>query len=168
VFPHGLAACDSLTPFLPTGARLWGRTTVGVRCVGEHPWTLYLQAHVSVQATYYVAARAIAAGETLTAADLVAHEGDLSTLSQAIITDTAQAVGASALARVPAGLPLRRDLLKSAAAVSAGQTVRIVAVGQGFSIASEGSAMSNAAPGQSVQVKARARFSRASSRMPAP
>ena len=46
--------------FMPTGARLWGRTTVGVRCAGERPWTIYLQARVSLHATYYLAARALA------------------------------------------------------------------------------------------------------------
>lgn len=152
-FPRGLAACTTLEPFLPTGARLWGRTTVGVRCAGARPWTVYLQAKVAVQATYYVAARQIAPGEPLSAADLVARDGDLTTLPVAVITDPAQAVGATALARISAGLPLRQDMLKSAASVSAGQTVRVVAAGAGFTISAEGSALANAAPGQSVRVR---------------
>ncbi|KUY48979.1 flagellar basal body P-ring formation chaperone FlgA [Burkholderia sp. RF2-non_BP3] len=152
-FPRGLAACTTLEPFLPTGARLWGRTTVGVRCAGERPWTVYLQAKVAVQATYYVAARQIAPGEPLTAADLVARDGDLTVLPLAVITDPAQAVGATALARISAGLPLRQDMLKSAASVTAGQTVRVVAAGPGFTISAEGSALANAAPGQSVRVR---------------
>ncbi|KVE33301.1 flagellar basal body P-ring formation chaperone FlgA [Burkholderia sp. TSV86] len=151
--PRGLAACTTLEPFLPTGARLWGRTTVGVRCAGERPWTLYLQAKLTVQATYYVAARALAPGDTLTAADLVARDGDLTLLPLAVITEPAQAVGASALTRVAAGLPLRRDLLKSAASVSIGQTVRVIASGPGFTISAEGSALGNAAPGQPVRVR---------------
>lgn len=151
--PRGLAACTTLEPFLPTGARLWGRTTVGVRCAGERPWTVYLQAKVVVQATYYVAARQIAPGEPLTAADLVARDGDLTVLPQAVITDPSQAIGATALARVAAGLPLRQDMLKSAASVSAGQTVRVVAAGPGFTISAEGSVLANAAPGQSVRVR---------------
>ncbi|WP_251280412.1 hypothetical protein, partial [Enterobacter hormaechei] len=28
-FPRGLAACTTLEPFMPSGARLWGRMTVG-------------------------------------------------------------------------------------------------------------------------------------------
>ncbi|AOI58749.1 flagellar basal body P-ring formation chaperone FlgA [Burkholderia diffusa] len=152
-FPRGLAACTTLEPFLPTGARLWGRTTVGVRCAGARPWTVYLQAKVAVQATYYVAARQIAPGEPLTAADLVARDGDLTVLPLAVITDPAQAVGATAMARISAGLPLRQDMLKSAASVSAGQTVRVVAAGPGFTISAEGSALANAAPGQSVRVR---------------
>ncbi|ABB09966.1 flagellar basal body P-ring formation chaperone FlgA [Burkholderia lata] len=152
-FPRGLAACTTLEPFMPTGARLWGRTTVGVRCAGERPWTVYLQAKVTVQATYYVAARQIAPGEPLSAADLVARDGDLTVLPLAVITDPAQAIGATALARISAGLPLRQDMLKSAASVSAGQTVRVVAAGPGFTISAEGSALANAAPGQSVRVR---------------
>lgn len=152
-FPRGLAACTTLEPFMPTGARLWGRTTVGVRCAGERPWTVYLQAKVTVQATYYVAARQIAPGEPLSAADLVARDGDLTVLPLAVITDPAQAIGSTALARISAGLPLRQDLLKSAASVSAGQTVRVVAAGPGFTISAEGSALANGAPGQSVRVR---------------
>ncbi|CAM2190095.1 flagella basal body P-ring formation protein FlgA [Burkholderia cepacia] len=152
-FPRGLAACTTLEPFMPTGARLWGRTTVGVRCAGERPWTVYLQAKVTVQATYYVAARQIAPGEPLSAADLIARDGDLTVLPLAVITDPAQAIGSTALARISAGLPLRQDLLKSAASVSAGQTVRVVAAGPGFTISAEGSALANAAPGQSVRVR---------------
>ncbi|KXU89632.1 flagellar biosynthesis protein FlgA [Paraburkholderia monticola] len=152
-FPRGLAACTSLEPFMPSGARLWGRLTVGVRCAGERPWTIYLQARISLHATYYLAARAMAPGEVLGAADLVARDGDLTGLPQAIVTDPSQAVGSVSLVRIASGMPLRRDMLKSASAVAIGQTVRVVAAGDGFSISSEGSAMNNASPGQQVRVK---------------
>ncbi|SAK39145.1 flagellar basal body P-ring biosynthesis protein FlgA [Caballeronia catudaia] len=153
VFPRGLAACSALDPFMPTGARLWGRMTVGVRCVGERPWTLYVQARVSINATYYQAARAIAPGEVLSNADLVARDGDITAMPQAIVTDPAQAVGAVALGRVPAGLPLRTDMLRAASSVAIGQNVHVVAGGSGFSISAEGTAMNNAAPGQQIRVK---------------
>lgn len=153
VFPHGLALCDTLEPFMPNGTRLWGRTTVGVRCSGAHPWTLYLQAKVSVQATYYTAARAAAPGEVLTAADLVPREGDITMMPLAIVTDPSQAVGAVTLTRLAAGLPLRTDMLRGAGAISIGQTVHVVTGGDGFSISAEGSAMNNATPGQQIHVK---------------
>ncbi|MGE8490554.1 MAG: flagellar basal body P-ring formation chaperone FlgA [Paraburkholderia nemoris] len=152
-FPRGLADCTMLEPFMPSGARLWGRMTVGVRCAGERPWTIYLQARISLHATYYLAARAMSPGEVLTAADLVARDGDLTGLPQAIVTDPSQAVGSVTLTRVAGGMPLRRDMLKSASSVSIGQTVRVVAAGDGFAISAEGSAMNNASPGQQVRVK---------------
>ncbi len=153
VFPRGLALCDTLEPFMPNGTRLWGRTTVGVRCSGAHPWTLYLQAKVSVQATYYTAARAAAPGEVLTAADLVPREGDITMMPLAIVTDPSQAVGAVTLTRLAAGLPLRTDMLRGAGAISIGQTVHVITGGDGFSISAEGSAMNNATPGQQIHVK---------------
>ncbi|MGG1945635.1 flagellar basal body P-ring formation chaperone FlgA [Trinickia sp. NRRL B-1857] len=152
-FPRGLAACTTLEPFMPTGARLWGTTSVGVRCAGAKPWTLYLQARIAIESTYYLAARQIDPGSLITAQDLLARNGDLSNLPRAIITDPSQAVGSTAIVRIGAGMPLRQDLLKSASAVTIGQTVKVVAQGQGFTISSEGSVMNNASPGQQVRVK---------------
>ena len=152
-FPRGLASCTTLVPFMPPGARLWGRTTVGVRCAGERPWTLYLQARVSLEATYYLAARQIEPGAVLSPADLMTREGDLANLPRTIVTDPSQAVGAVALARIGAGSPLREDMLRSASSVTIGQTVKVIAVGTGFSISSEGAVMNNASPGQQVRVK---------------
>ncbi|CAG9209679.1 Flagella basal body P-ring formation protein FlgA [Burkholderia gladioli] len=44
-------------------------------------------------------------------------------------------------------------MLRSAASVTIGQTVRVVAAGKGFTISSEGSVMNNAGPGQQVRVR---------------
>jgi flagella basal body P-ring formation protein FlgA len=132
---------------------MWGRTTVGVRCIGAKPWTLYVQARIAVEVTYYTAARPIAPGETLSVADLQPRDGDLASLPRTVITDRAQALGAISLARIAAGLPLRTDMLRSASSVVIGQTVKLVADGPNFSISTEGSVLNNAAPGQQVQVR---------------
>ncbi|WP_322031684.1 flagellar basal body P-ring formation chaperone FlgA [Paraburkholderia sp. J76] len=153
VFPRGLAACASLEPFMPPGARTYGHTTVGMRCIGAKPWTLYVSARVAVDVTYYVASRQIGAGEALSAADFMPRAGDLASLPQTIITDPNQATGAVALARISAGLPLRTDMLRSAASVVIGQTVKVIAVGSNFTISAEGSALNNAEPGQQVRVR---------------
>ena len=153
VFPRGLAACTSLEPFIPPGARMWGHTTVGIHCVGQRPWTLYVQARVSVAVTYYTAARPIGQGDTLAAADLQPRDGDLASLPRTVITDPSQAIGAVSLERIGAGLPLRTDMLRSASSVVIGQTVKLVANGPDFTISTEGSVLNNAAPGQRVQVR---------------
>lgn len=100
-----------------------------------------------------MAARSIGPGEVLTDADLVGRDGDLTMLPMSIITAPSQAVGSVALMRVNAGLPLRQDMLKNAQQVTAGQTVQVVAQGDGFQISSEGNALSSAQPGQPVKVK---------------
>ncbi|RQH06035.1 flagellar basal body P-ring formation chaperone FlgA [Paraburkholderia dinghuensis] len=152
-FPRGLAACTQLETFMPPGAQTWGRTTVGVRCVGAKPWTLYVAARVAVDITYYTAARQIEPGQMLSAADLVPRQGDLATLPRTVITDTSQAAGALALLRISAGLPLRTDMLRSASSVVSGQTVKVIAEGTNFTISAEGSALNTAAPGQQVRVR---------------
>jgi flagella basal body P-ring formation protein FlgA len=89
----------------------------------------------------------------LSPADFIARDGDLTSLPREVITDPSQATGAVALARIGSGTLLRQDLLRSPSAVTIGQMVRVVAVGQGFTISSEGSAMNAAAPGQQVRVR---------------
>ena len=151
--PSGLAQCVALEPFLPPGARVWGRTTVGMRCVGEHPWTLYLQARVAVNGNYYVASRDIAPGQSISQADIEARQTDLTNMPRSVVTDVSQIVGTAAQSRITAGMPLRVDLLRTVNAVKFDQPVKLVAQGAGFSISSEGRALGNAAPGESVQVR---------------
>ncbi len=57
-----LAECEVFDTFFPTGSGPWGKTTIGVRCLSPSSWTIYVQAHVSVQANYLVAARALVVG----------------------------------------------------------------------------------------------------------
>lgn len=151
-----MPACGALEPFLPPGARLWGSTTVGVRCAGERPWTLYLQARVSITATYFVAARQINPGETIGPNDLSPRQGDLTLLPRTVATDAGQIVGTVAVNRITSGLPIRSDLLRSAIAVQQGQTVRVVTRGAGFEVSTEGQVLSRASAGDPVQVRTRA------------
>ncbi|MGY8525705.1 flagellar basal body P-ring formation chaperone FlgA [Paracidovorax citrulli] len=145
--------CVSPEPFLPQNAQLWGRISVGVRCGGERPWTRYVQARISVLADYYVAARTLAPGEPITAADIQIRQGDLSSLPRAVVTDPSQVEGAVAGNRIGAGSPLRTDLLRKAIAVRQNQTVTVAVEGQAFQIRSEGKALTDGAPGSSVQVR---------------
>ncbi|ANJ87235.1 flagellar basal body P-ring formation chaperone FlgA [Pandoraea oxalativorans] len=151
-----MPACSALEPFLPPGARLWGATSVGVRCAGERPWTLYLQARVSINATYFVAARQINPGETIGPTDLSPRQGDLTLLPRTVATDAGQIVGTVAVNRITSGLPIRSDLLRSAIAVQQGQTVRVVSRGSGFEVSTEGQVLTRASAGDPVQVRTRA------------
>jgi len=94
-----LPPCETLEPFLPSGVRLWGRVSVGVRCSTNQPWTRYVPAYIAVVGTYYVAARPINAGQALTLADAAVREGDLTTLPGSVEPDR---VRCAATARVAA------------------------------------------------------------------
>lgn len=50
-----LTPCDgSLEAFNLSDKRAWGRMTVGVRCLGSNPWTVYIRAKVSILQTVLV------------------------------------------------------------------------------------------------------------------
>ncbi|QRX83138.1 flagellar basal body P-ring formation chaperone FlgA [Glaciimonas sp. PAMC28666] len=153
-----LPACDAPEAFLPSGARLWGRVSVGVRCnagqVGPSAWTRYVPAYVAIVGNYYVATRPIPAGEKLTPADIEVREGDLTTLPRSVITNPAQINGMIASNHIGSGAPLRAELLSGAIVVRYGQNVRLVAQGNGFVVSTEGKAVGNAAVGGAVAVKA--------------
>lgn len=148
-----LPACTALDAFLPPGARPQGHTTVAVRCTGPTHWTVYLQAQVQVIGNYLAAARPLAAGQVLAANDVVVRSGDLNDLPPGVISDVDSVVGRPLALSLGAGQPLRRDGLKSIPVVLAGQTVRLVAHGQGFSVSGDGVALTAASEGQSVQVR---------------
>ena len=149
-----LPPCDAFEPFLPSGGAPWGRTTVGVRCLGPSSWTVYVQAQVSVFAKYLVATRPLTAGQIVGTNDFVTRSGDLGLLPATILLDAEQALGKTVKIGIAAGQPLRSDQLIAPWAVQVGQTVRTVSRGEGFSVSSEGKALNNAVEGQTVQVRA--------------
>ncbi len=148
-----LTPCSAYEPFLPAGSRLWGKATVGVRCLGPSTWTIYIPVQVNVSGNYLITAKAVAAGQQLGASDVVVRKGDLGTLPANILTDPAQAIGKTVKSGAAAGQPLRSDALIAPWAVQQGQNVKLVTKGAGFSASSEGKSLNNAAEGQVVQVR---------------
>jgi flagellar basal body P-ring formation protein FlgA len=148
-----LASCSNFDISRPAGARPWGRTNVVVRCIGEAAWRVYVPVHVRVKAEYFISARPIAQGQIVLAEDLATELGDLSELPGNILTDPGLAIGKAAASSIPAGRPLRADMLKAQTVVRQGQTVKVVSRGPGFAVANEGRALNNATEGQVVQVR---------------
>jgi len=148
-----LPPCDALEPFLPGQTRLWGRVSVGVRCISGQPWTRYVQAYIAVTGSYHVATQAISRGQALTSADIVLREGDLTTLPASVVADPSQLIGMTALNGIASGAPLRRDLLRREMVVRQGQNIKVVSRGAGFAVSAEGKVMTDASMGAVVQVK---------------
>ena len=148
-----LAACAAPQAFQQPGARPWGKTTVGVRCAAPTPWTVYIQAQVSVPGQYVAAAVPLVPGQPIAASQLVMVSGDLAALPNGVATDVGQAVGRTSAMALAAGAPLRLDALRSKPVVQQGQAVRVVSSGAGFSVSAEGRAIGTAGEGQVVQVR---------------
>jgi flagellar basal body P-ring formation protein FlgA len=149
-----LAPCDRIEAYLPANARPWGRTRVGLRCVqGPTPWNVYLPVTVKVHASALVAASALPAATVLGSEHLRVAEVDWAAATSAPVTDPAALVGRMLARALPAGAAVRGTDLKQRQWFAAGDTVRLVTRGAGFSVSGEGQAMSAGLEGQSVRVR---------------
>ncbi len=149
-----LAPCATLAVELTPGARLWGRSSVLVRCQEEGGWKIYVPVQVTVQGPYLVTARSLSQGQRVESADLTVVQGELTALPDGILTDLSQALGRVVSQSLPAGRPLRGDMLRQPPVVQQGQTVKVVSNGPGFQVtAGDGRALNNAAEGQVAQVR---------------
>lgn len=148
-----LAQCPTPEAFLPNGSRLWGKTTVGVRCTAPATWTVYVTATVRVTGDYVAVATPLVQGQQINANDLTKMKGELTALPAGVITDVSQAIGRTAAMSLQAGAPLRRDMLRQQQAVQQGQVVKLISSGPGFKVSTEGRAMANGSEGQLIQAR---------------
>jgi len=149
-----LAHCNlPLVAELPPGSRPVGSTTVGVRCPGNTPWSVYVPVRVQIFANILVAARPLARGVPLTEADLTLSRQDLTSVPGSALTNLSQAVGKSLRYPVATGAALNAGLLDQPALVKRGQTVTIVSVGQGLEVRATGEALADGATGETIRVR---------------
>lgn len=148
-----LPACQSLDFFIPAGNRLWGNSNLGARCNAPSSWTVYIPLTVSITSEVVFAARPLGTGQKITEADILLKNEDITQFASGVITDPRQALGKTATISVAAGYPLRLDMLRAPYVIQQGQSVKILARGQGFQVNAEGKALTNAAAGQIVSVR---------------
>lgn len=170
-----LEPCNQMSGFLPPGARLAGKTTVGVRCLDGATWQTFLSANVRVEGPTWQTTRALRAGEPIADGDVAAVVAPLTApdvdaaaalartgagrstpASQGLASlDGRQPapVGRIALRSVPTGRALTSADVRDEGRVNPGDAVRVVYVGAGFSITSEGRSVGAADPGSPVTIR---------------
>ena len=149
-----LAVCDlPLSGFAPPGARDVGNVTVGVRCEGSSPWTVYVSARVQLVEMVLVTNRPLARHQQITEQDLRLEERDLSRLSRGYFSDPRDVTGKIARAPVQAGRVLNPSLLTLPKLVERGQRVVLLAGLPGFEVRSAGQALQDGVKGDVISVK---------------
>jgi len=149
-----LAPCQNIEPYLPPGVRLWGKARIGLRCkVGTTPWNVYLPVTVKVFGRALVVPAGAAAGSVLAESDLAEAEVDLAEDFTPALVDPRLAVGRTLAQNLKPGQTLRQTHIKSRQWFVAGETVRVVATGEGFALESEAQALSNGIEGQPARVR---------------
>jgi flagella basal body P-ring formation protein FlgA len=147
------APCAQPEPFIPAGARLWGRSTLGMRCVDATAWSALVPVHVKVYAPALVALRTLPAGQAANAADFRVEETDLTREPAALVTELSELDGQVLVRPVPLGTLLRRDHLRQRPSILQGDQVRLVYAGRGFTVSAFGKALNTSPEGQAVRVQ---------------
>ncbi len=166
------APCGQFIGFVPPGARLVGKTLVGVRCADGTSWQTFVSADVRIEAPVWQATRALRAGEPLMNGDVVVANATLTIADVDTALAVARGSGASAMRGLasldgrnaaPFGRTVQRPVgagralaaadLRDEGRVNAGETVRVVYRGDGFSVAAEGRTVAPADPGSNVQIR---------------
>jgi flagellar basal body P-ring formation protein FlgA len=166
---HRVAApCARMVGFIPPGARLVGKTLVGVKCLDGASWQTFVALDVHIEAPVWQAVRVLRPGEPLAAADLAstmaplttqdldAASGRGNTLSRGFASlDGRQPppVGRTLQRQVAPGHALVATDIREEGRVNAGESVRVVYQGEGFAISTEGRTVAPADPGASVQIR---------------
>ncbi len=149
-----LAPCGNIEPYLPVGARLWGRTRIGLRCVdGMSRWNISLPVTIKAWGNAWVVKNHVPSGTLVTEANVVQTEVDWAEESNAVLIAPALWQGQMATRVLTTGQTLRQGMVKPAQVFQAGAMVRLVSQGVGFQVSSDAQALSAGIVGQQARVK---------------
>jgi flagella basal body P-ring formation protein FlgA len=149
-----LAPCDRIEPYLPPNVRLWGKSRIGLRCKGGRvAWNVYLPVTVKVWGRALVVPAGAAAGSVVADADLDEAEVDLAEEFTATFLDRKLVVGRTLAQALRPGQALRQAHIKSRQWLAAGETVKLVAAGDGFALEGVAQAITNGVEGQPARAR---------------
>jgi flagella basal body P-ring formation protein FlgA len=149
-----LAPCARTEAYLAAGARLWGKSQVGLRCVSGAFWNVFLPVQVRVFGPALVTTRSIQAGQPLQQDDFREQELELTKEPGRPVLDLAALENKTLSRSIASGVIVREEWLRAIPVIQSGDQVRVHATGTGFSITSEGYALNSATEGQQVKVRA--------------
>lgn len=148
-----LAPCARVEPFLPPGLPRLGATRVGLRCVdGPTRWRVTLPVTVHLWGRGVVAATTLAAGTPLAAQHLGWGEVDFAAPGGALARPQAL-IGRVPSQAIAAGAPIQARALRARQWFAAGDTVRLVAAGGGWSASATGRAVTAGVEGRPASVR---------------
>lgn len=150
-----LAACPTaIESFLPSGASLAARTTVGVRCnAAAAQWTLYIGVNIETETPVLVLNHAVMRDAVLTASDVLVDVRRVPGLSSGYLTDVEQLKGYATRQNIAAGMVLTPAMLQPAVVVHRGQQVTVLANANGISVRAEAIALSDGIAHSHIRVR---------------
>lgn len=150
-----LSQCASpLQAFQPSGARLSGATSVGVRCPDAGGWTIYVPAAIDVFDQALVTTRALNKGTALGSGDVQVLEVAVSRLGHGHLRADDRIAGHVMRRSVPGGTVLTPAMLSVPDLIRRGSRVVLVNSAGPIKVEMQGEALADAARGERVRVRA--------------
>ncbi len=143
----------ALNAFSNTTSNTLGSRTIGVKCQSPTEWTVYVPVKIKVLKHVVVAARPLAANQTLTAQDLRLELMDVSDLRQGFLPEREQVVGQQLKYPIAVGMVVPPRGLKLEKVVRRGEQIILVASAGTMEVRMNGTAMEDASVGDKIKVK---------------
>ncbi len=144
---------DTPEAFLPPGSRILGSSSVGIRCHGPKPWSLYVPVTVKIFALVLVASHAMNRNSQITAQDFQTAELNIASLSDGYLSMPEQILGMTLKRPIGAGAAYTLAMLEAPNRVRRGQQVTLLAEIAGAEIRMTGKALMDGSAGALIQVR---------------
>ncbi|MBL4574092.1 MAG: flagellar basal body P-ring formation protein FlgA [Gammaproteobacteria bacterium] len=149
-----LKKCNIPIEAFSTGAmNNTSRMTVGVRCSGLNPWTLYVPVTVAALVDVVISSRALTRGALLNAEDLEIQQLPLNKLPIGYLSDPSQVTNFELIRPLRVGTPITLSAVRPRNIVQQGQEVIIKAQIAGLQVRMTGKALKNGQSGDIIPVR---------------
>ncbi|MCG5493058.1 flagellar basal body P-ring formation chaperone FlgA [Ectothiorhodospira variabilis] len=149
-----LRACGApLEAQLPPGGRMVGNTTVGVRCPGPAPWSLYVPMQINLRGEVVVLDRSLPRGTVLSSNDIRLEHRELNSLHSGYLVDPEGAQNMVLRRALSGGTVLTPHMVEPQRLVHRGERVTLISENSVVSVRMAGEAMADGSYGDRVRVR---------------
>ena len=141
------------TAFLPTGSKLQGKLTIGLRCVGQKPWTVYIPVQIKTFTDVVGAAHPLNRNTKISEGDVIKVRYETSNLHSGFFVNKNNVIGKVLKRNMNAGQIFTPRKIKAPLLVHRGDEVTIIASTGGIQVRVKGKAMKDAAKGEQLPVR---------------
>lgn len=144
---------DTAEAFLPAGAKAQGKLTVGIRCTGPKPWTVYLPARIRIYAEVIAATHTLTRGTNISPTDIAPIRAELSALRYGYFISSDKVIGKVVKRTIKAGEAFSPHRIKEPLLVRRGEEITIEAVSGALKVRVKGKALQDAVKGELIPVR---------------
>ncbi len=144
---------EPLESYTPQGNKHMGKITVGIRCNGTTPWSLFVPVTVKVMTKIVVATNDLPRGSIIQPGDVTMELRDISRLHRGYLEDTKAAVGKKLRQRAGRDKVITPSKLVTPLTVKRNNRVIIRASNKTVNVSMTGKALQNGSIGQVIRVK---------------